>query len=49
MRGRYRFRLLARGPRDADLQGFLRSMLANGPKEKGGIRVGIDIDPVSFM
>jgi primosomal protein N' (replication factor Y) (superfamily II helicase) len=49
IRGRYRFRLLARGPRDADLQGFLRSMLANGPKEKGGIRVGIDIDPVSFM
>ncbi|MCA3562841.1 MAG: primosomal protein N' [Methylocystis sp.] len=49
IRGRHRLRLLARGPRDADLQGFLRSMLANGPKERRGIRVGIDIDPMSFI
>jgi primosomal protein N' (replication factor Y) (superfamily II helicase) len=49
IRGRYRFRLLARAPRESDLQGFLRSMLVNGDKEKGGIRVAIDIDPVSFI
>jgi hypothetical protein len=24
-------------------------LLANGPKEKGGIRVGVDVDPVSFV
>ncbi len=49
IRGKHRFRLLARGPRDQDLQGFIRSMLANGPKERGGIRVGVDIDPMSFV
>jgi primosomal protein N' (replication factor Y) (superfamily II helicase) len=49
IRGRYRFRLLIRGPRDNDLQGFIRSMLANAPKETGGIRTGVDIDPVSFL
>ncbi|MGL4635024.1 MAG: primosomal protein N' [Beijerinckiaceae bacterium] len=49
IRGRYRFRLLARGPREGDLQGYLRSVLANAPKIKGNIRVGVDIDPVSFV
>ncbi len=49
IRGRHRYRLLARGPRDRDLQGFLRTMLANGPKERGGVRVGVDIDPMSFV
>jgi primosomal protein N' (replication factor Y) (superfamily II helicase) len=49
IRGRYRFRLLARGSRESDLQGFLRSMLAQAPKVKGNIRVGVDIDPVSFV
>jgi primosomal protein N' (replication factor Y) len=48
IRGRHRFRLLARAPREADLQGFLRSLLAAGPKEKGGVRVGVDVDPTSF-
>jgi primosomal protein N' (replication factor Y) (superfamily II helicase) len=49
IRGRHRYRLLARGPREADLQGYLRSMLANGPKERGGIRIGVDVDPMSFV
>jgi primosomal protein N' (replication factor Y) len=49
IRGKHRFRLLARGPREADLQGFLRSLIANGPKERGGVRVGVDVDPVSFV
>ncbi len=49
IRGKYRFRLLVRGPRESDLQGFLRSMLVHGPKERGGIRVGIDVDPMSFI
>jgi primosomal protein N' (replication factor Y) (superfamily II helicase) len=49
IRGKHRFRLLARGPREANLQGFLRSLLANGPKERGGVRVGVDVDPVSFV
>ena len=49
IRGRHRFRLLARAPRRADLQGFVRAMLAAGPKQRGGIKVAIDIDPQSFL
>ncbi|KAF0120931.1 MAG: primosomal protein N' [Methylocystaceae bacterium] len=48
IRGRYRFRLLAKGPRTADMQAFLRDMLAAGPKERGGVRVQIDVDPQNF-
>ncbi|MBG0798365.1 primosomal protein N' [Methylocystis sp. L43] len=48
IRGRYRFRLLAKGPRGADMQAFLRDMLAAGPKERGGVRVQIDVDPQNF-
>jgi primosomal protein N' (replication factor Y) len=49
IRGRHRFRLLVRAPRAADLQGFLRAWLASGPKEKGGVRVAVDVDPQSFL
>jgi primosomal protein N' (replication factor Y) len=49
MRGRHRYRLLVRAPRSADLQGFLRALLAAGPKPRGGIRVEVDIDPQSFL
>ncbi|WP_018408859.1 primosomal protein N' [Methylocystis rosea] len=48
IRGRYRFRLLAKGPRSADMQAFLRDMLAAGPKERGGVRVQVDVDPQNF-
>jgi primosomal protein N' (replication factor Y) len=47
--GRYRFRLLAHGERSADMQGFLRAMLAAGPKLRGSVRVQVDIDPQSFL
>ncbi|MDJ1157367.1 primosomal protein N' [Chelatococcus sp. SYSU_G07232] len=49
VRGRYRFRLLVRGTRDADLQGFLRSWMTRAPKPPARIRVTIDVDPMSFM
>ena len=49
IRGRHRFRLLLRAPRSADLQGFLRALLAAGPPERGGVRVAVDIDPQSFL
>jgi primosomal protein N' (replication factor Y) len=48
VRGRYRFRLLVKVPKSADLQGFLRAMLAAGPKERGGVRAAVDVDPRSF-
>lgn len=47
--GRHRFRLLVHGERSADMQGFLRAMLAAGPKSRGSVRVQVDIDPQSFL
>ncbi len=49
VRGRHRFRLLVHGARRADMQGFIRTMLADGPKERGSVRVQVDIDPQSFL
>ena len=49
IRGRHRMRLLVHGERKADLQGFIRAMLKAGPKERGQIRVQVDIDPQSFL
>jgi len=49
IRGRHRVRLLVRAPRSADLQSFLRAMLATGPKERGGVKVAVDVDPQNFM
>ncbi len=49
VRGRHRFRLLVKAPRSANLQAFLRAVLAAGPPERGGVRVAVDVDPQSFM
>ncbi|WP_457797344.1 primosomal protein N' [Methylocystis sp. S23] len=49
IRGRFRYRLLVKAPRSADVQSFLRDLIAAGPKERGGVRVQIDIDPQNFM
>jgi primosomal protein N' (replication factor Y) len=49
LRGKHRFRLAAKAPRSADLQGFLRAMLAAAPPPRGGVRVVIDVDPQSFL
>jgi primosomal protein N' (replication factor Y) len=49
VRGRHRFRLLVHGKRGVDMQGFVRTMVENGPKERASIQVQIDIDPQSFL
>ncbi|TVR08936.1 MAG: primosomal protein N' [Salinarimonadaceae bacterium] len=49
IRGRYRYRLLVKSPRDFDMQGFIRDWLAKAPKPRGDLRVQIDIDPQSFF
>lgn len=49
IRGRHRFRLLIHGTRKADIQNFIRAILSAGPKERGSVRVQIDIDPQSFL
>jgi primosomal protein N' (replication factor Y) len=49
VRGRYRFRLLVRAPRNFDLSAYLREWLAAAPQIKGAIKRDIDIDPQSFL
>jgi primosomal protein N' (replication factor Y) len=49
VRGRHRFRLIVKAPRKADLQGFLRAVLAAAPPARGGVRIAVDVDPQSFM
>ena len=49
MSGRHRFRLLVKAPRQSDLQGFLRALAAGAPPPRGGIKVGFDVDPQSFL
>ena len=49
LRKRHRFRLAAKAPRSADLQGFLRALLAAAPPPRGGVKVAIDVDPQSFL
>ncbi len=48
LRGRYRHRLLVNAKRSASLQDTLRAWLAEVPLARG-VRVGIDIDPYSFV
>jgi primosomal protein N' (replication factor Y) len=49
VRGRHRMRLLVSAPRNTDIQGYIRMLLANGPKPRGDLRVAVDIDPQSFL
>jgi len=49
IRGRYRFRLLVKAPREVDLQGFLRLWMDRAPPAKGSVRVVIDVDPYNFL
>ena len=49
IRGRHRFRLLAKAPRGFDLSGYVRDWLAQSPKPRAGQRVDIDVDPQSFL
>ena len=49
MRGRHRFRLLAKSPRNFDLSAYLREWLAAAPKRKGSVQIEVDVDPQSFF
>ena len=49
IRGRYRFRLLVHGRRNAEIQAFLKAMMDRGPKIRGSVHVQIDVDPQSFL
>jgi len=49
IRGRHRFRLLVKAPRDLDLQAYLRAWLGALPKPPSDLRLTVDIDPYSFL
>jgi primosomal protein N' (replication factor Y) len=49
IRGRHRFRILIKAPRGADLQAYLRAVIAEAPKPRGGVRLIVDVDPQSFL
>ncbi|MGB3711433.1 MAG: primosomal protein N' [Erythrobacter sp.] len=48
LRGRYRYRFLVNARRSADLQGVLREWIERQDFAPG-VRVGVDIDPYSFV
>ncbi len=49
IRGRYRWRLLVKAPREIDMQCYLRAWLARVPPLKGDTRLSVDVDPYSFL
>ena len=49
IRGRHRWRLLVKAPREIDVQDYLRAWLAALPTLKGDIRLTVDVDPYSFL
>ncbi len=49
VRGRHRFRLLAKSPRGYDMSAYLRRWLAATPKPRGNVRLEVDVDPQSFF
>jgi primosomal protein N' (replication factor Y) (superfamily II helicase) len=49
IRGRYRWRLLVRAPRELDVQAYLRGWLGGLPKVPSDLRLTVDIDPYNFL
>ncbi|KAB2944183.1 MAG: primosomal protein N' [Hyphomicrobium sp.] len=49
IRGRHRWRLLVKAPREIDVQAYLRAWLAELPPLKGDVRLTVDVDPYSFL
>ncbi len=49
IRGRHRWRLLVKAPREIDMQTYIRAWLAELPPIKGDLRLTVDIDPYSFL
>lgn len=49
IRGRHRWRILVKAPREMDMQAYLRAWSAALPPFMGDIRLTLDIDPYSFL
>jgi primosomal protein N' (replication factor Y) len=48
VRGRFRYRLLIKAPRNYDLSHFMRGWLEHAPKTRKSLKLEVDIDPQSF-
>ena len=48
VRGRHRFRLLVKAPREFNLSAYLRDWMSGAPKTRGGVKMDVDVDPMSF-
>ena len=49
VRGRHRWRILVKAPRDIDVQSYLRGWSQSLPQMPNDVRVTLDIDPYSFL
>ena len=49
IRGRHRWRLLVKAPRELDIQAYLRAWLGSLPKPPADLRLTVDIDPYNFL
>ena len=49
IRGRHRWRILVKAPREVDVQAYIRLWLERLPEIKGDLRLTVDIDPYSFL
>jgi primosomal protein N' (replication factor Y) (superfamily II helicase) len=49
VRGRHRFRVLIKAPRGYDLSAYMRDWLRGAPKAATGVKLEVDIDPMSFL
>jgi primosomal protein N' (replication factor Y) (superfamily II helicase) len=49
VRGRHRFRVLIKAPRGYDLSAYMREWLRGAPKAATGVKLEVDIDPMSFL
>ena len=49
IRGRHRWRILVKAPRELDIQAYLRAWNSQLPPIKGDLKLSIDIDPYNFL
>ena len=49
VRGRHRYRLLAKSPRAFDLSGWIHGWLSAVEAPRGSVRLAVDVDPQSFL
>jgi len=49
IRGRHRMRIIVKAPRNLDLQAYLRAMIGAAGAIRGGARLDVDVDPMSFL